>query len=143
MKTKIYIFLVLLAIIFGCKKNNDENGETSAWNLQVKTQQGDTFVLAKADFTFTATTFSAHVTTSRIGGGNLVKIFDISGQINTDSMIVTNCVLNLTDPVEVVTVSGRFKKLANTMSGSGTYSINQPPDTAIYNDYFVLTAQKQ
>jgi len=147
MNTKVFILLAFLALILAeiaCKKKDSGGGtDTGAWNLTVKEPAGDTIVLAKGTFIFNPTTFSVHIVTSRIGGGAIVKAFDMSGQMVGDSMIVNNFVLNLTDPVEVVTVSGRVGVGATTMNGFGNYSGYQPPDTITFSGNFVVVGRRE
>lgn|GEM_PF-1965901 len=148
MKNKIFILFILMAGILSlvnCKKSNsnDDNNTGTTWNLCVMTTNGDTFVLAKGTFEFLVNTFNVHVITSRIGGGNIVKEFDMSGAKVGDSIFVTDYVLNLTDPVEVVTVNGKIGIIGSHMSGGGTYHIVQPPDTLSYQDSFLFVADKE
>jgi hypothetical protein len=144
MQKKLIFMLGIILMLGSCKKSDSDEGNLSAgtWDLNVKTSAGDTFVLAKGTFSFTATAFTVHVVTSKIGGGDIVKEFDMSGSRSGDSIFLQNYVLNLTDPVEVVTVNGRIWVGSTSMNGFGDYSIVQPPDTQTYEDDFLVTATK-
>ncbi|MCX6270671.1 MAG: hypothetical protein NTU44_05535 [Bacteroidetes bacterium] len=82
-------------------------------------------------------------TTSRIGGGAIVKQFEMSGQMTGDSIFVGNFILSLTDPDEIFTVNGKVYVKNGSMNGSGTYSGYQPPDTIHFNGKFILTGIKE
>jgi len=148
MKARLFCILIVLATILAtpaCKKDksSDDPSPTSTWDLLVQGTPADTFVIATGVFTFGSTTFSVHIRTSRIGGGNIVKEFDMSGQMAGDSLFVNDYELNLTDPIETAWINGRMRITASNLTGNGTYKIVQPPDTISYSDTFIVSGTKR
>ena len=135
--------MISMLVISGCSKDEETPSGASIWNLSVKTLTGTNIAIATGDFTFTTNTFTALIKTSVLGTASIVKEFSMSGLMVGDTIVVEDFIINLTDPVEVVDVSGRVTVTGNNMAGGGTYSIVQPPDTLHYYGTFVMTGAKQ
>jgi len=142
MKIKFILLMIIFFWLSGCKKSDSDDSSSTTWDLNVKNPGGSTFVLAKGTFTFGSTTFTVHVITSRIGGGDIVKEFNMTGAMKGDSIIIENFAINLTDPIEVATINGRIWVGNSSMNGFGDYHVVQPPDTISMNGNFTVSGTK-
>jgi hypothetical protein len=148
MRANIALYLVMAAVVLptSCKDDDNNNPITDpvsgTYNLSVNTLSGGFMVAATAAFTSTTNTFSTHVKTSQIGGGAIVKEFDLSGQKSGDSIFVTNYVFSLTDPEETITLNGRVHVGTDSLKGGGSYRITHPLDTIVETGNYTVKGWK-
>jgi len=129
MKKLISLLLAsFIGIFAGCSTTSTPDpGGGDTWNLTVSVDLGGAFtVLATAKITYSGTGFTAVVTTSKIGGAAEVHNMTMPGMVTGQTHSVSGQQFTITvgTTTETVNVTGTFTINGNTLSGSGTMTVD-------------------
>lgn len=146
---KKMLALVLISsvgLLFGCSSGGEApGGGGDTYNLTVNVDLGGAFdVTATARISTTGSTFTAVITTIKIGGADEAHTMTISGSVMGSTYTVVNQQFTITvgTTTETVVVNGSFTISGNSLTGSGTMTVDQGGAVGPMNGTFSAAGTK-